>query len=651
MATSAPGNSAPNDVAGRPFVLGTAGHVDHGKSTLVKALTGIDPDRLAEEKAREMTIDLGFAWLTLPGGQSVSIVDVPGHERFIKNMLAGVGGIDAALLVVAADEGPMPQTIEHLAILDLLGIDRGIVALTKRDTVDDEWLDLVREEIRERMAPTTLSNAPIVAVSALTGDGLPHLLDVITSVLSAAPEKAHAGAARLPVDRVFSIAGFGTVVTGTLSGGELAVGDELQLFPHERKVRVRGLQSHQKKVAHARPGSRTAVNLSGIATSEIRRGDVLAQPGLMKPAQRLDVRLRLLASAPVVLKQNDEIDVFAGASELPARLTLLDRERLEPGESAWVQLRFREPLAVLKHDRFIVRRASPSETIGGGEVIDPNPPRHRRFRPETLAALETMAAGSPDEIVLQRLELAPVEIRDLRTSTAGLAPDEVDAALAQLVSEGDAVILGARSSSPSASDHAVSATSLASLTERLTSALQAFHDSQPLRPGMAREEARSRLAIPRPRLFDDLVATAAAAGLLIDEGATLRLPGFRMTLDPIRRQRADAWIAAMRARPTSPPGPHEHDVDAEILAVLERLGDVIKAADGVYFAPEAWQDLVRRVLVHIDDHGALTLSEFRDHFETSRKYAQAALEHMDRLKYTRRVGDDRVRGARAPEQL
>src|SRR3954447_9003708 len=455
----------------RPFVVGTAGHVDHGKSTLVKALTGIDPDRLAEEKARAMTIDLGFAWLTLPDGQTVSVIDVPGHERFIKNMLAGVGGIDAALLIIAADEGPMPQTAEHLAILDLLGIERGVIVLTKADTVDDEWLHLVEEEVRERLNDTTLAGAPIVAVSALTGTGLPELLQELAHVLADAPAQTNRAAPRLPVDRVFTVAGFGTVVTGTLSGGTLATGDELRLYPGQRTARVRGLQSHQTKVTRALPGSRTAVNLSGVTTEDVHRGDVLAPPGLMTPSQRLDARLRLLSSAPVSLKQNDEVDVFTGAAELPARVTLLDRERLDPGDSAWVQLRFRAPIAVLKGDRFIARRASPSETIGGGEIIDANPVRHKRFRPDTGAALETLAAGSPDEIIVQLLEQRPLELRELRAGVAGLSREEVDDALTQLIAEGDAIVFGARSGPPSNNDYVAATSSWQTLSNRLTTLL------------------------------------------------------------------------------------------------------------------------------------------------------------------------------------
>lgn len=643
------GNPLAEPGAIRPFVICTAGHVDHGKSTLVKALTGIDPDRLAEEKARAMTIDLGFAWLTLPSGRPLSIVDVPGHERFIKNMLAGVGGTDAALLVVAADDGPMPQTDEHLAILDLLGIEHSVVALSKCDLVDGDWLALVQEEIRERLASTTLANAPIIPVSAITGDGLPELIDAVDAVLAAVPPAAGRNSPRLPVDRVFSVAGFGTIVTGALSGGELAIGDELRIFPHGRTARVRGMQSHQTTVVRALPGSRTAVNLSGITTAEIQRGDVLAPRGAMSPTQRLDVRLRLLPSAPLALKQNDEVDFFVGAAELPARLTLLDRERLEPGETAWVQLRFRSPVAVQKHDRFIIRRASPSDTLGGGEIVDPNPPRHKRFRPETLAALETLAAGGADEIVLQQLDRHPFEVRELRSNTAGLSAEQVDEALNQLVAEGDVMVLGASPRNLEPGRFAVASTLWHTLSQQLAHMIDDHHEAHPLRPGIPREEARRRLQLTPPRLFDAFIITAVDQGIVADDGATLRLPDFRLTLDTLRRARADAYLQAIRATPFMPPGPHDLPLDEATMAVLERNGEVVNVDDGIYFAPEAWSEIVAQTLRYIDDHGSITLAQFRDYFGTSRKYAQAALERLDRLKYTRRVGDDRVRGSRRPD--
>jgi selenocysteine-specific elongation factor len=381
---------------------------------------------------------------------------------------------------------------------------------------------------------------------------------------------------------------------------------------------------------------------------EIYRGDVLAPPALMTPSQRLDVRLRLLQDSPVTLKQNAEVDFFTGAAELSARVTLLDRDLLEPGQTAWVQLRLRSPIAVLKGDRFIIRRASPSETIGGGDIIDPSPPRHRRFRPETLSALETLAAGSPDEVLLQTLRRKPHEVRQLRTGTPGLTPERVDEALVQLIAEGDALVIGVQGRALAPVTFVIATELWQAKTSRLRDVLRAFHAAHPLRPGMPREEVRNRLDIAPPRLFDDLIATAAHEGWVVDEGPTLRLPEFRITLDPVRQARADAFLAAIRAQPYSPPGPHEMGLDAETLAALERLAQVEKIADGVYFAPEAWDELTRRTLDFIDRHGTLTLAQFRDHFGTSRKYAQAALEHMDRLRYTRRVGDDRVRGPRRP---
>ncbi|HEX5548837.1 MAG TPA: selenocysteine-specific translation elongation factor, partial [Ktedonobacterales bacterium] len=353
--------------------IGTAGHVDHGKSTLVTALTGIDPDRLAEEKARGMTIDLGFAWVTLPSGREASIVDVPGHESFIRNMLAGVGGIDVALLVIAADEGVMPQTDEHLAILDMLRVRSGVVALTKCDLVDDEWLALVREDIAQRLAPTTLVGSPIIPCSSVTKQGLPELLAALDQAVDAAPIRRDLGRPRLPVDRVFSMAGFGTVVTGTLQEGGLHIGQEVEVQPRGLRARIRGLQAHRHPIEEAEPGGRLAVNLTGIARADLRRGDVVTLPGMFQPTTALDVRLDLLASAPRVLAHNAEVEVYLGAAEVAARVALFDDDELEPGATGWAQIRLAQPLVAARGDRFIVRIPSPSLTIGGGVVVDPHP--------------------------------------------------------------------------------------------------------------------------------------------------------------------------------------------------------------------------------------------------------------------------------------
>ena len=624
----------------RPFVIGTAGHVDHGKSTLVRALTGIDPDRLAEEKARAMTIDLGFAWLTLPNGQQVSLVDVPGHERFIKNMLAGIGGIDAALLVIAADEGPMPQTLEHLAILNLLEVAAGVVALTKSDTVDHDWLGYVAEEVREVLSGSSLQDAPIIPVSALTGAGLPELLQTLEGVLASTSGHASLGSPRLPIDRVFTVPGFGAVVTGTLSGGPLRAGDDLQLYPQDRLLRVRGLQSHQESVSEAQPGSRVAVNLAGISAQEMMRGQVLAPTGLMTPTLRIDARLHLLASSPVALKQNAEVDLFTGATEIPVRVTLLDREILEPGQTGWVQFRLGAPIAVLKRDRFIVRRASPSETIGGGEIIDPHPRRHRRFHAETMSALETLASGTPQELVLQALAAGPLEARELATTISGLDAGQAHMAVDELLSNEEILRLAA---SRSQEDVLVSPAWWSAWSVSLATTLGTFHSANPLRPGMPREVVRRQLGITSPRIFDTLVNAGVNAELVVDDGATLRSPGFRIALDPVRRRQADQWLAAMHAAPRTPPSAADFGIDNETLAALAHNQEIVRASDAVAYSTDDWATLVGETLAYIDTNGTITMAQFRDHFGASRKYAQAALEHMDRLKLTRRSGDDRVR--------
>ena len=487
----------------RAYVVGTAGHVDHGKSTLVRALTGIDPDRLAEEKAREMTIDLGFAWLTLPSGQAVSIVDVPGHERFIKNMLAGVGGIDAALLVVAADEGPMPQTREHLAILDLLGIDRGIIVLTKADTVDEEFLELAAEATREAVQGTTLADAPLIATAATTGQGLDALKAALDALLAETPPRAPHGRPRLPVDRAFTISGFGTVVTGTLLDGTLAAGQEIELLPRGIRGRVRGVQTHQSKVSLALPGSRAAVNIGGVAVEEVRRGDVLTPPGWLMPTHLVDVYLRMTASAPP-LEQNDPVDLFVGASEVQGRVTLLDADRLDAGDAGWVQLRLGEPVAVVRGDRFILRRPSPSETIGGGIIVDTTPRRHRRFHAGTLERLESLRRGTPEDLARQLLASGPREVREV-IAVMGLEPATAHPVIMALIGGGELLVLPPVTDTLPPNAFLLMESGAAALAARLTALLANFHTANPLKRGMPREEAKSRLGLA-PRLFDEFVA-------------------------------------------------------------------------------------------------------------------------------------------------
>jgi selenocysteine-specific elongation factor len=627
------------------IVIGTAGHVDHGKSTLVRALTGIDPDRLAEEKAREMTIDLGFAWVVLPSGRRAGIVDVPGHERFIKNMLAGVGGIDLALLVIASDEGPMPQTREHLAILDLLGIRQGVVALTKTDMVDGEMVELVAEEVEELLRGMGLAGSPIIPVSALSGQGLDDLRQALDDALARAEDAHQSGPARLPVDRVFSVQGFGTVVTGTVLGGSLSVGQDVVIMPGREQTRIRGIQSHNEQTTTVAPGNRAALNLASVSGDDIRRGDVVSVPGALRAATRVDCHVEMLPSAPAPLEQNDEIDFFSGAKIVRGWPTLLDNERIDPGKSGWVQFRLQEPVAVAKNDRFILRRPSPSETIGGGTIVDPAPARHKRFRPDVIAALETLAQGTPEDIVFEAVSPEPREYRELvRTPPAGLLPEQVAEAIRTLREEGRLVVLGTVSQREETAGFVLASDRWQDVSRHLRDAIDVFHERNPLRKGMPREEARRATGLQQ-RAFDAAVATAVDEGWLCEAGAVVHRADFSIVLDPSSRASLDRYRTALDSHPMSPPAPREFGIDDDLVAAAIELGEVVRVADGIVFSREAYESLVSRTLAHIDDHGSITLAGFRDRFGTSRKYAQAVLEYFDQQRVTRRVGDERRRFA------
>ncbi len=649
--------------------IGTAGHVDHGKSTLVTALTGIDPDRLAEEKARGMTIDLGFAWLRLPSGREVSIVDVPGHESFIKNMLAGVGGIDLALLVVAADEGIMPQTEEHLAILDLLRVSRGVVALTKCDLVEQDWLELVREEVAARLSTTTLAGAPILPVSAYTGAGLPELLATLDDLLETTPGRQHIGRPRLPVDRVFTIQGFGTVVTGTLLDGALSVGQEVEIVPQGLRARIRNLQMHKTSVETAQPGGRAAINLVGIAKTDLARGDVITLPGWLRPTTLLDARLELLKSAPRPLTHNAEVDLYVGAKEARAHVRLLDSDELQPGQRGWVQLKLAEPVAVARRDRFILRIPSPSLTIGGGEIIDTQPRHHKRHQPAVLAALEILERGTPEEVLFAALNntsgtgqkradakkpgtappgRAPYALQGYEEEEAirrsGLPTADGHAALETLVAQGQVVRIG-------------SFYVAAPVWEQLRAAAIALaaehHRQYPLRAGLPKEEWRARLGLA-PRQANEVLAALVAAGDLAEAAAAsaVRLPAHAPRFSPDQQHSVDALLSQLHANPFSPPGRAEMEtaVGPEVIAALIDQGTLVKISDAILFSRPAYDEALRRILAHLRAHRTITVAEARDLLDTSRKYMLALLEHLDERRITRRQGDDRVLGPAAEQE-
>jgi len=635
-------------------VIGTAGHVDHGKSRLVLALTGIDPDRLPEEKAREMTIDLGFAWLSLPSGEQVGVVDVPGHIDFIKNMLAGIGGIDVALFVVAADEGVMPQTREHLAILDLLDVPAGVVALTKTDLVQEpEWLELVQEDVSELLADTCLSVAPVVPVSARTGAGLPRLLEALETVLENAPPRRDMGRPRLSIDRVFTVAGFGTVVTGTLSDGALEVGQEVEIVPGGVRARIRGLQTHKRKIERAVPGSRVAINLSGVRIEQLQRGQVVTLPGLLRPTQLVDLRLRLLPDAPAPLQHSQEVDFFCGAAEVVARTRLLDAEVIPLGGEGWVQVRLREPVAVAAGDRFILRRPSPSRTLGGGRVVNPHPKRHhRRFHPETIARLETLARGQPEDILLQALqEREPGGARET-VAASGLG-GAATGALDKLLSTGQVSFLGMSEEAVPAAQavasnrYLVSSAGWQHLKQRLYSVLVDHHDQHPLRLGMPREELKSRLQPRRAwpgRLFNELVGRAVAEGVVVEEEEFIRSADHVLRFSPQQQKQVDALLGRFRAQPYTPPSVAEATASTgpDVLQALIEAKTLTRVNEGVLFLAETYHEMVERIVVHLRSEGSITVAQVRDMFATSRKYALPLMEHLDERRVTRRVGDKRV---------
>ncbi|MFC1915148.1 selenocysteine-specific translation elongation factor [Chloroflexota bacterium] len=613
------------------FVLGTAGHIDHGKSVLVHALTGIDPDRLREEKERGMTIDLGFAWLELPSGREVGIVDVPGHERFVKNMLAGVGGIDLALFIVAANEGIMPQTREHLAILGLLEIQRGIVVITKKDLVDDELLSLVRMEIEELLSTTILSQAPIVAVSALTGEGLPELVSVIDYLLGEIEPRRDLGRPRLSIDRVFTIAGSGTIVTGTLIDGSLSVGQEVEIVPAGLKSRLRGLQTHKARIETATPGSRVAANLVGVSTSQLQRGDVLTKPGWLIPMTMLTAKLHLLSYLQRPLRHGVMISFHTGAAEAMAKVRLLEKDELRPGESTWAQLSLDRPVAVIKDDHFIIR--SPMETLGGGKIVDSYARRLRRFRLDVIENLRAREEGTTEEIVMALLETKQPMEWSVILSQSNLPVNETRSAIEALAQQGELIRLGQGEQSL-----LMTMSGWERLRQKAITILQDYHRSFPTRTGMPKMELGSRLklgAYSTPalrKLFDQ--------GIIIGEGAALRLPTHQIKLTQAQQAKIETFLRSLSQNPYASPG--DLIPEPDLLNLLVEQGKVVKVSDDVVFAASVYNEMVEKVTAHLKTHGKVTLAEVRDLFQNSRKYAQALLEHLDGKKITRRVGDERV---------
>ncbi|MGH7354308.1 MAG: selenocysteine-specific translation elongation factor [Candidatus Rokuibacteriota bacterium] len=624
-------------------VVGTAGHIDHGKTSLVKALTGTDTDRLPEEKARGITIDLGFAFLEEPDGLTIEIVDVPGHERFVKNMLAGVGGIDLAMLVIAADEGVMPQTREHLAICSLLHIKTGLVALTKSDLVDADWLELVREDVAGLTRATFLAGGPVVPVSAKTGQGVAELRAALRSLAAAVPPRPTDQLPRLPIDRVFTVKGFGTVVTGTLAAGALAVDDRVEVFPRGLTAKIRGLQAHGRPVERATAGQRTAVNLQGLERAAVERGDVVGLAGGLVASTLVDGTLELLPDVARPRKSRDRVRFHTGTSEIMARVLLLEGAELAPGASGLARFRLEAPLVALPGDRFVVRSYSPIITIGGGTLLDVHP-RVRLKAPARLAHLRLLAGGSPGEVVEEHVRHvggAGVRLGALATR-APFAPGRVRQLLEELVTVGRVLAIDR--------DWFLHADSFARLRAQALATLEPFHRAHPLRPGMSREELRSRAGAADERVFAHLLARLAEEGVLALDRDKVRLASHAIRLSDEQQRLVDRLEQAYLKADAAPPSPEEAlghaglagGEDHELFQLLVESRKLVRVKESLFFHSTALDSIQARLVTMLRERKEIGPSDIKDLLGISRKYAIPLLEYFDSRRVTQRVGERRI---------
>ena len=625
-------------------VVGTAGHIDHGKTSLVKALTGIDTDRLPEEKARGITIDLGFAFLEEPDGLTVEIVDVPGHERFVKNMLAGVGGIDLAMLVIAADEGVMPQTREHLAICSLLHIKTGLIALTKIDLVEPDWLELVKDDVRGAVRETFLEAAPILPVSAKTGEGLAELRAAVRGLAAGVPPRGTDQLPRLPIDRVFTVKGFGTVVTGTLAAGALAVDERVEAYPRGLQAKIRGLQTHGRPVTAARAGQRTAINLQGLERAAIDRGDVVGLPGTLVSSLLVDGTLELLKDAPRAVKSRTRLRFHVGTSEIMARALLLDRGELEPGASGLVRFRLESPLIALPGDRFVVRSYSPIVTIGGGTLLDIDPPRFKRKTPALVAHLELLQTGSPEAILeehVRHVGTAGIRLAAL-AGRVPFGPERLRGLLNTLQKERRVLAVDR--------DWFIHPDSAARLRALAVQALETFHRANPLKPGMSREELRGRAGAVDERVFAFLLTALDAEGAVKTDRDKVRLASHEVRLSPDQQRVLDRLEEDFLRADAAPPSAGEAlgraglggDEEHELFQVLVQAGKLVRVKDSLYFHARALETIQTRVVALLQDRKEIGPGDIKDLLGISRKYAIPLLEFFDQRRVTTRVGERRI---------
>lgn len=634
----------------RHLILGTAGHVDHGKTALVKALTGVDADRLKEEKERGITIELGFAALTLPNGMRLGIIDVPGHEKFVKNMVAGAGGIDIVALIIAADEGVMPQTREHLEICSLLGIRFGLVALTKIDLVDPEWLSLVREDIREFLKGTFLEGTPIAPISAVKGEGIPAFLAALEEVAGQVVEEPDPGIFRLPIDRVFTIKGFGTVVTGTIVSGRVAVGENIEIMPARLSAKVRGIQVHNESVVSAESGQRTAVNIQGVEKETIERGNVLTHQGRFEPSIRMDVVLEYLPSAPKKLKNRSLLRFHSGTAEILARVVLLESDEMLPGSREFAQVVLESPYINMAGDRFVLRSYSPVRTIGGGRVLDPLARKLKRLNRSAREELSVLQDGSPREragLIIRRSGLAGI-IADQLSVRTGLGKGETKKIIAALVSTEQAIALEKEG------DRVASSALFKSLQEQAVAELRKYHELEPLKEGISREELRSillsRAGQADPRIFTSMLKALEESGAVVADKDLVRLAGHRVDLKgdlgDIRSRIQKTYAESSLAPPLLKDvldnfGPSRKKAQ-DVISVMLKEGALVKVSEDLIYPREVLDKLRDDYQAYLLKKGSANPASFKELTGLSRKFIIPLMEYFDKIKLTIRVGDNRV---------
>lgn len=632
-------------------IIGTAGHIDHGKTALIKALSGINTDRLKEEQKRGITIELGFAHLDLPGGATVGIVDVPGHEKFVRHMVAGAAGIDLVMLIIAADEGIMPQTREHMDICRMLGIERGLVAVTKSDLCEPEWVEMVTEEIREFTRGTFLENSPVIPLSSVTGEGISDLLTVLEDMVKEVQPRPTWGIFRMPADRVFTMKGFGTVVTGCALSGKIAVGDPVTVYPGGIESRVRGLQVHNKTVTVAEAGCRTAINLQGVQKDQVSRGDVIGLPGQLSATYILDVRISLLPSAPKALTNRTRIRFHIGTAEILGRIYLLETDELKPASQSLAQIRLEKPAVAMARDRFVIRSYSPATTVGGGSVIDPGASKYdskKRNQPSVIKKLKALEKGSPSVAIMAALVNSGPAGQSVISLARSLNLDETSVVecLAELAGSGAVHRLGQGRQDP-----VLHTGVLQELVDSAMSILDKFHAANPLKSGISKEEMKTRL--PKnlhPKFLAFLLEKMESENAIIIDGKIVRSAKYRIKLD-LRQEELKSRIEDLiRKSDLSVPSPEEvskqlrasgRDV-AGLIGLLSDEGTLIKVHEDIYIHHQNFENVVSRVRTHFKDNADLTVSDFKEMTGLTRKYSIPLLEFFDRRGITLRVGDKRV---------